>query len=403
MNGFPTPPPDRRTLKNTYVDDFKSLTTNSSNSQLNKKKSLTQSNFFNQNNTNNTPNLIQGQNGNQNSYMFSESNDKEDLEKYNNHNLLKLKHIEDMRNSILNFKVLNDKKIFLASNTSNLNINKCNIILFGPSGSGKSSFIKTLYRAVYATPFLPPEAMSKLIVKDTDQNEGTLCFTRLHLKEESSHSSGITICDTRGHIWMNDEEKEQFKVILDGNVKEDVEIKQAKKRSALQLWEFWKKDSELFPKEIFSGKQPGLESIPHNIVLVFDGSIDDIIDPSDEKFYRDLVDITYSKGYNSVHIILTRIDVFEKQIFDKHKSLAISQRSSILNNLKDQKIERVIDILGVKRSNVHFIENYHSETEENVIEIDYHALKTMSDLINLSEQFILLYLNKNATCFAKCF
>jgi hypothetical protein len=128
MNGFPTPPPDRRTLKNTYVDDFKSLTTNSSNSQLNKKKSLTQSNFFNQNNTNNTPNLIQGQNGNQNSYMFSESNDKEDLEKYNNHNLLKLKHIEDMRNSILNFKVLNDKKIFLASNTSNLNINKCNII-----------------------------------------------------------------------------------------------------------------------------------------------------------------------------------------------------------------------------------------------------------------------------------
>ena len=81
----------------------------------------------------------------------------------------------------------------------------------------------------------------------------------------------------------------------------------------------------------------------------------------------------------------------------------MSDRNSVVNNLKDQKIEKVIDILGVKRSNVHFIENYHSGIEENVIEIDYHALKTLGDLINISEQFILLYLNKNATCFAKCF
>ncbi len=74
-----------------------------------------------------------------------------------------------------------------------------------------------------------------------------------------------------------------------------------------------------------------------------------------------------------------------------------------MNNLKDQKIERVIDILGVKRSNVHFIENYHSDDDENLIEIDYHALKTLGDLINLSEHFILFYLNRNATCFARCF
>jgi len=71
--------------------------------------------------------------------------------------------------------------------------------------------------------------------------------------------------------------------------------------------------------------------------------------------------------------------------------------------LKDEKIERVIDILGVQRSNVHFMENYHSNNEENIIEVDYQALKTLGDLINLSEQFILYYLNKNATCFARCF
>jgi len=100
---------------------------------------------------------------------------------------------------------------------------------------------------------------------------------------------------------------------------------------------------------------------------------------------------------------LTRIDIFEKQIFEKYKNLQYSERSTLLNSLKDQKIERVIDVLGVKRSDVHFIENYHNETAENNIEIDYHALKTIGDLINLAEQYILFYLNRNATCFARCF
>jgi hypothetical protein len=108
-------------------------------------------------------------------------------------------------------------------------------------------------------------------------------------------------------------------------------------------------------------------------------------------------------GYSSVHIILTRIDLFEKLIFEKYNNLTNSERISLLNNLKDQKIERVIDVLGVKRSQVHFIENYHSQNEENLIEIDYHALKTLGDLINLCEQFILNYLNKSVTCMARCF
>lgn len=104
--------------------------------------------------------------------------------------------------------------MFLPGNTK-IPVNQCNIILFGPSGSGKSSFIKTLYRAIYGNPYLPPEAMAKLIIKSTSENEGTLCFTRLYLKEENEYSSAIMICDTRGHIWMDEEEKEQFKVILE--------------------------------------------------------------------------------------------------------------------------------------------------------------------------------------------
>ncbi len=104
-----------------------------------------------------------------------------------------------------------------------------------------------------------------------------------------------------------------------------------------------------------------------------------------------------------MHVILTRIDVFEKYIFEKNRNRSLTERTSILNNLKDQKIEKIIDVLGVKRSNIHFLENYHSDNEESLIEIDYHALKTLGDLINSAEQYILFHLNKNATCFGKCF
>ena len=102
-------------------------------------------------------------------------------------------------------------------------------------------------------------------------------------------------------------------------------------------------------------------------------------------------------------MILTRVDLVEKQICSKNKDLEASDIQNIIYSIKDQKIERIIDKLGVKRSNIHFIENYHSKTEENIIDIDYHSLKTLNEIINTSEQFLLYYYNKNATCFARCF
>ena len=331
------------------------------------------------------------------------SSEKSDFEKINNLNIVKQKHIEDMRKNILSFKLLSDKAMFMPSNSKSLNVNKCNVILFGPSGSGKSSFIKSLYRALYNNIYLPPEAVKKLIIKNTYENEGTLCFTRLHLKEEDKSSSGIIMCDTRGHIRMNEDEKEQFKILLTGKVKEDVKIEQRPSRNPLALWEFWKKDSELFPKEIFNANEPGIESIPHAIVFVFDGSSDDVIDPDDETFYKDLVNISKRKGYTNIHVVLTRIDLFEKMANEKNKVLPSTERSTKVNTLKDEKIEKVIDVLGVSRSDIHFIENYHSENKkENNLEIDYHLLKTLGDITNACEMFILSYLNKNETCFG-CF
>jgi len=296
MNKFPVPPPDRRLIERRSVEDNRDH--KSFNIEEKPNKSL---NIYKDNDTNHSSSKIKNRSVNVNNTRnnintYGDLFEKEDYEKTNNLNILKIKHIEDMRNNILNYKILNEKKMFLSSTINNLNLNSCNIILFGPSGSGKSSFIKTLYRSVYGTSILPPEAINKLIIKETDENEGTICFTRLHLKEESNLTSGIVVCDTRGHILMNEIEKEQFKVIIKGNIKENVEIKQIQNRNPILFWEFWKKDSEIFPKEIFFAKEVGIESIPHSIVLVFDGSRDEIIDRDDINFYKELIGLSLKKG-----------------------------------------------------------------------------------------------------------
>ena len=375
---FPNPPPDRRTQKN---ENQSSTISNQEKFQ----KHLTKS-------SNEIDTSL-----NQKSTSYSN----------NNMALIKLKHLEDMRQKILTFKLLSEKTIyFTPKNSSDYYINKCNIILFGPSGSGKSSFIKSMYRSLYNTSILPPDAINKLVIKNNYENEGTLYFNKLHLKEETKISSGIIICDTRGHIKMNDNEKEQFKILLNGNVKEGIKVEQRLERNYLNLWEFWKKDSELFPKEIFNAEEIGIDSFPHSIIFVFDGSSDEIIQKEDETFYKELIEISKKKGYENIHIhvILTRIDIFEKLIFERNKLLPYTERSSKVSNLKDEKIEKVIEVLGVNRSNIHFIENYHDDEEkENSYEIDYSLLKTMCDIINSCELYILNYIHRYETCFNSCF
>ena len=317
---------------------------------------------------------------------------------------VKIMQTEDMRNKILSYKLLSDKTMYINVFQNEKKLNKCNIILFGPSGGGKSSFIKSLYRALYNSPILPLDTINKLIIRKKYHNEGTLLFTQFHLVKESENNTGIMICDTRGHVKMNDNEKEQFKLVLEGKVKDGVKIEQKANRDPLALWEFWKKSSELFPKEIFNEEESGnIRSIPHSVVFVFDGNTDEIILSEDIKFYQDLVNFSKNKGYKEVHVILSKVDEFEKNIWERNKNLSESEIHIKLNKMKDIKIEKVISILGVNRSNVHFIENYHLDNQNsNSTEIDYNVLKTMIDMLNTSELFILDKINKKFNCFGLC-
>ena len=58
------------------------------------------------------------------------------------------------------------------------------ILLFGPAGAGKTSLIKTFYRALHQKSKLPTQLAESLTVKSKDRNEGTTEFTKVVIKPE---------------------------------------------------------------------------------------------------------------------------------------------------------------------------------------------------------------------------
>ena len=67
------------------------------------------------------------------------------------------------------------------------------------------------------------------------------------------------------------------------------EIVNRQKRYAYLLWEFWKKNEELFPSNIINNDK-SINSIPHCLVFVFDGSLEEIPNSDEEvEFYVDII------------------------------------------------------------------------------------------------------------------
>eukprot|EP00435_Cladocopium_sp_Y103_P023277 s493_g5.t1 len=207
--------------------------------------------------------------------------------------------VEEMRKMLNKFKVCSGTTTESAGPLPG----HADVLIFGPSGSGKSSLIRTFYMALHKTQQVPPDFAERIIVKDTAMNEGTLKYVSAVIKPAKlDHrgnilSSSIMCHDTRGQIWMDEREQKQLSVIMDGQVKDDSMVQQRNYRYARLLWEFWKRDSELFPPEILANGK-SLNNQPHAVLFVFDGSVEEIPDGEEEtRFYREIIQMCRSKGY----------------------------------------------------------------------------------------------------------
>jgi GTPase SAR1 family protein len=315
---------------------------------------------------------------------------------------LMLKQVAELRSSLLNYRLVPERP----NPRIDYSVlpNSANLIVFGPAGSGKSSLIRTFYRALHNTSTIPKEVRQQLLVKGTDHNEGTTLYTAVSLKPEASSrfnflrnreelgSSSIKIHDTRGQIWMDSREVNQLGLLLEGRVKDMSLVEQRNHRYAYLLWEFWKKDTELFPAEIMRS-EAGVREKPHCILFVFDGSLDEIPNGEEETaFYRDIFQLARQRGYTYPQIVLTRVDKVEKSAESSEDAEAR------LREVLDLKIESVVLKLGVPRSSVHFIENYHAERTTPDLSVDFHVLRLLHEAVQQAESFLQASLTEKSSC-----
>lgn len=151
-----------------------------------------------------------------------------------------------------------------------------NVYLFGPQGSGKTSFIRTCYRALYGPKHLD-KGLERLEESLHRSDDGTSMYSVYSL------TNSIMLHDTRGQREYTDEEMAQLRLVLEGRARPDSLIKQ-RRRYWLLLREFWRTDEQMrrtFSRQVMLNKAT-VDTEPHFAFLVLDPNQQELLLEDDD-------------------------------------------------------------------------------------------------------------------------
>ena len=98
--------------------------------------------------------------------------------------------------------------------------------------------------------------------------------------------------------------------------------------------------------------------------------------------------------------MLTCIDKVERKFLAEWDYLNLDdfEREQKLREVIDMKIESVVLKLGVPRSSVHFIENYHEEVRQGSITIDHRVLRLLHEATQQADSYLMQNLREKSSC-----
>ncbi|CAH1268143.1 Hypp3836 [Branchiostoma lanceolatum] len=215
--------------------------------------------------------------------------------------------------------------------------------LFGPTGSGKSSFINTCERA------LEPGLRKGTADIQTGGGEGTIA-----LQEFLDHlDNDFRLVDTRGFFQHGADEFAALTNIVFGRIKPGQEIK-------FETQADDKDSEEYFPNWL------------HAIIIVLSADDPRLQDGN-----------THKNNLNMVREFMRPRGIAAITVITHHDRIDESQEEDILN--------KASAATGSARDHTFFVTNYHVDKKDRDYNTDIEAMKVMRSALNVAERYVKIH------------
>jgi hypothetical protein len=251
---------------------------------------------------------------------------------------------------------------------------KANIVFFGPTGTGKSSLIGSLYRACNETDIFP-ERITRTIRRPDMDSHGTQ-----HWLETAGNSRGtILYQDTRGDTEYDVQERMQHEFSLRGMYRDN---------APLTPTPIYHKDWWITQRFFW---ERTLNEVPHCVVFVFDGSRDPFLDAESLEFFKKVFEDCTNYGYEPV-IVISHLDLICRNAEKEGRNWEIE-----MHHKKDMVLQAFED-LHLTRKSIYFVTNFHhgqrggvplwSPTHPGFDKAKKRMIDLTRDVLSVADRFI---------------